>query len=715
MASAIQIVPKGQFPHVESFIYDNTEVTDIPSTEVDDTIKTIHLFRSGKGIDNKLVKKTDTSSFSDTFGKTDYKKYGQALMMPFASLGSGKTSVYCMRIMPDDATYANSALYAYYRTANVTVQEVVVDELGETVYGEDGITPETKEVQKQVFQVMFRAKSFAPSVSATTGRLTEAGGESAVHNSTELDKLVKAAVEDITATDGGEAWTGVPLVCFRSVGRGLYGNNYKWRITKNAEYEKDYERKIYTFEIMSSENGIEKIATYVGSLVTSVLNNESMLIDDVISEYDLGDYPVDIKVYEESVELIYDAYASFLSTLASTTGVELEVPDLDEFDVLFGKELNSSVNYEYFQAITPDDDLYPIADDNEGVAMGDAIGVFLNGGHDGAFGTFIDSEKKTTVNGALEKLTSEDVAGASKLGITNLKVGESTYEDLMYAKAFTGITDKAILSVRRTPADYILDANYSYSVKQILAQFAITRADALLYLDTGADYDTFSTASLFTLKKLYSGIFTDRIISLNAHMMKAEDPYTRRKVVVTPTHFIAANLPVHWAENGIQTPFAKRFARITGYAKNSIAPVIDLHEEELMDKLTNMRINYIEAIGENEFQRGIQNTAQTITSDLTEESNMHVLLWLKRNIERDVFDNLYNFANASERATFRQVEMAKYEHIIGTLVYSFDIKFDMNEWESDRQILHCYVEVVFRTLMKRGIIEIDVNRRDYTA
>ena len=39
MASTIQIVPKFQHPHVESYIYDNTRYEDIPATEVDDSIK----------------------------------------------------------------------------------------------------------------------------------------------------------------------------------------------------------------------------------------------------------------------------------------------------------------------------------------------------------------------------------------------------------------------------------------------------------------------------------------------------------------------------------------------------------------------------------------------------------------------------------------------------------------------------------------------------
>ena len=39
----------------------------------------------------------------------------------------------------------------------------------------------------------------------------------------------------------------------------------------------------------------------------------------------------------------------------------------------------------------------------------------------------------------------------------------------------------------------------------------------------------------------------------------------------------------------------------------------------------------------------------------------------------------------------------------------------MNAWEAERSIMHCYVAIQFRTLNKRTIIEIDVNKRDFTA
>ena len=715
MASTIQIVPKFQFPYVETLIYDNTEYTDTAATAVDDSYKTIHVFRSGKGVDNKVVKKTTTEDFKSVFGQTNFKKYGQPLMMPYASLGSERTSVYAMRIMPDDATYANAGVFCYYRVANATVTENEVDPEGNVVYQEDGITPKTKTVQKKMFQVFFRQETHAPEVDAVTNRITNE--TTAVHSEAEMQAFMAKGTKEIPATDGGDNWKCVPLIYFMSCGRGMYGNNYKWRVSNNTEYEKDYERTMYSFEILSDESSVEKIAAYVGSLNMTTVSGKSVLINDVIDEYDDGEYPVKIFSYEDSIDILYDAYVTFLNELAAADpATQIIVPDKNEFDILFGKYVNSKSYYENFQVVGVNNDAYPITDDANYVNIGEVSGTSLDGGNEGSFGTFI-GDSGEVINGYEEKMGRDMYIAAQRAGLTYLRYGEATVEDYYYALAFNGKLDKAILATRRVPADYLLDANYSYFTKLSFAQFAAARNDCVAYIDCGTDIHTFSTATIKRLISLYgkSTVFSNRLISINPHHIQVADPFNAKKVTVSVTYWIASALPTHWRENGFQTPFAKSFAHLSNFVKNSVEPVVDLYESEIMEELAANRFNYIEAIDENVFQRGIQNTAQSINSDLLEESNMHILTWLKRNIERDNYDNLYNFANASDRATFKQVEEAKYESIKGSIVESFDIRFDMNSWESERQILHCYVEVTFRTIMKRGIIEIDVNKREYTA
>ena len=46
----------------------------------------------------------------------------------------------------------------------------------------------------------------------------------------------------------------------------------------------------------------------------------------------------------------------------------------------------------------------------------------------------------------------------------------------------------------------------------------------------------------------------------------------------------------------------------------------------------------------------------------------------------------------------------------GTQLRSIDANFDSNSWEAERGILHLYVDMVHKDIVKTTIIEIDVNR-----
>ena len=86
---------------------------------------------------------------------------------------------------------------------------------------------------------------------------------------------------------------------------------------------------------------------------------------------------------------------------------------------------------------------------------------------------------------------------------------------------------------------------------------------------------------------------------------------------------------------------------------------------------------------------------------------------IKRIVEKDINDRLYDFTDQTIRQNFRDYEMAKFENWSSKQVQSFDIEFRMNEWEAERSILHAYISVVFRGLQKRAILEIDINKRTY--
>ena len=49
------------------------------------------------------------------------------------------------------------------------------------------------------------------------------------------------------------------------------------------------------------------------------------------------------------------------------------------------------------------------------------------------------------------------------------------------------------------------------------------------------------------------------------------------------------------------------------------------------------------------------------------------------------------------------------------MVQDLSIEFTANEWEQERMIMHCYVIVKFRDIIKRIILEINIHRPDYSG
>ena len=71
----------------------------------------------------------------------------------------------------------------------------------------------------------------------------------------------------------------------------------------------------------------------------------------------------------------------------------------------------------------------------------------------------------------------------------------------------------------------------------------------------------------------------------------------------------------------------------------------------------------------------------------------------------------YNFASAEDRARYTEDATRLLEPFKNGKVSNLEVFFDMTAWEEERSILHCYLAITYRGIAKRGIIEIDVNKR----
>lgn len=706
MAQATQIVPKFSFPYVETVINNNTVVTDSTPVEADDKVKYVFAFAGPKGIDNRWVRKSTLKSFKETYGTSNYKKYGQPMMMPLSILenNEGDADVWCMRVMPENAVSSHRVVSLFYKAD--TAEEV-------------------SKASERKFRIKFLAKA------DSTG---------AIKSKADLEAFAAKTTGDADVKTGlykdAEGYTEAPgFISFRSMGRGVYGDDYRVRISQSLLYENEYGIKMYSFEVISSQENLNTIAEYVGCLTTSSKYDTETLINDIIDDTDDGVAPVDVRVSEEAFEQVYDAYVEFvkqqyIDLQAELTDMKAQpegtytdeqfaavealisrsvleaIPDQDCFDPLFGRGIYKNAPDPFLafpEALTADidqsaDDFNSLDYTASDIVEFDSVEcVRLKNGDDGYFAKPRTVRETVYVNGVPN---TQDRTWTL----------DEEYTD-MYKKAYSGDLDRRILSPRRIEADALFDANYDLSVKNVLADLAILRNDAPLYLDTGI-IESYSASAVGTLIKDFSA-FVNPLIIKNLHHYYIKEPKTKKRVPVTITYYLANGYCKHIKTYGTHIPYVNEFCRLSGHVKDSLTPSIEQYETDLMEKFAQNRFNYFETLEDNVFQRAIQNTSDDVQSDLLEENNVATLYLAKRIVEKDLKKKMYNFTDADERQAFRKAEQSKFADWINKKVASFDIKFKMNAWEAERNILHAYIEIVFRGLQKQAILEIDINKRTF--
>lgn len=708
MASTVQIVPKHRYADVETIINDYTAVENIDNpAEADSSIKQCYAVISGYGIDNVWLKMTSRSQAEATFGKSNFRKYGQPYMQALSVLDQNNSAVWLMRVMPENATYSNVLIYVGFK----------VDSSEDYANAHD-----------RKFRIKFTYEY--------------------------LDELVsrKALLEKLNAEGGSldaEGYKIYPFMAFNSAGRGDKGNLYGIRLSQNISYEKEFGIKMYNYEILYKENGLKLVATYVGTNVTSPKYTSEIptLIDDVIDMYAKGDYPVEVSVNEEVSNLIYEEYVEFAKELHNDLEAEYaekveaynlpadvisgvvppadeeekakveelwaidaeivatatsNIPDVDEFDIIYGREIGTTdmiAGVAYPEALTDDIDItsedYDPNDYSESdnlVDFGSTAGVALVGGSNGYFD-----------NPRVEELSD----GMTKKWTFQEEV------DLCYKNAYAGVYDGKILSKSRTPITVLWDANYSYEVKAAIAALGELRDDCRVMLDAGF-IDTINKSVVNTLIRKYAG-FNHYRESVDIESYYYREPETMKKCRVTCSYYLAPQYVNHVNIYGEHIPFVKEYATVSGHIKNTVTPVVEEYMTEIKDLLHDNRFNFFECVNENVFRRSTQNTRQTNNTDLLQESNVFILYNLKRQISIDAQSQLYNFADESVRQTFCEFEKAKYASWVGEKLQSFDITFSTSKYEFENSILHLYIDIVFRGLTLHVIDEIDINKRTYTS
>ena len=503
-------------------------------------------------------------------------------------------------------------------------------------------------------------------------KFTSTIADNAITDKQSLAVDLEAFTNNIADEDG---YTTYPIFAIASTGRGVYGNNIRVRIVPDTYSDKDNEFRNYIVEVRDIDNGRKKDMYYCAFNPDAIIGSKSLYIADVINDAENDLAKIEVEVAAESLNSIYEMYKDTFKDAEGKIPKDADIVSFAEFDFIKGLT-KSGAEIEGYSIIS-----------NEDFAF-DVLGGFaLEGGTDGTF--------------AADYVPTE----------VQIAAGEPTREQAIndeYLKAFSGEIDKSILSKRRAPAELIMDAGYDKEIKDAIVALALKRYDARCIIDAGLlNSTTYAQAWAESMKT-----YDDRIISKECQHYKTKDPFTGKVIDVTITYFLSGALPTHYTVVGNQVPFVgEDYATLTGYIKNSLKPVIDADDFDVKESLYTNRVNFFECIAENTFIRGVQGTSQTVWSDLSEENNVAVMLEMKRMLEESVSKKLYNFAEPEDRIRFTESADRMFADFRGRKLRNFRVYFDMNAFEEERSILHCYLEIVFKTMAKRGIVEIDINKR----
>ena len=517
---------------------------------------------------------------------------------------------------------------------------------------EETTNPDAHEVTGKTLKIMYYAKSSNAELSALS----------------DLD-----ACCTVDSTPDEEGFTAVKLMTVGCQGKGSYGKNLRFRITSDRTSDKDNNFKNYFFGVYDNTSGmVQKEQFNVVFNSDAMYSNVSLYAEDVINDSISGSTQVKIACFDDGFKALYDAYMQ-VNPDCTLTCVE--------FDPFFGLDKNTRQALPNL-TILSDAEASPAGANESPIAVSSTEGVSLLGGSDGSLASSVDEEtRKTTL-------------------------------DNLYLQAFTGTIDPQIKSKNRFPTTFIMDANYPVNVKLALANLAIKRGDCMAMLDCGTGITTKASVKAYIDENFGSSV-NNRLITIEPYCMKVRDPYSYKAITVTSTYWLSGRYPTHIAEwNGKHRPLAgNTFGIIDGYIHDSVYPVFDEDlDSDVMDELAEAHVNFAKYNANQIVVRAMQDTKQYKQTNLSEQNNTLILLDIKRDCERLCAAYEYDFSEPTDIARFNadiEVVASKYRE---AQVRSINAYFDKSDWEAERNILHLYVEMVHKDLIRITIIEIDVNR-----
>ena len=592
------------------FVEDNTTYEET-FLSAEEPVKLLQCGVFASGRDNQLLYCENYDQFINEFGKPNYSLYGQAGYNIANALKTGYAAAYVMRVMPDDATFANVVVMATYGVGD----------------NEDG--------SGSVMNITYSFKT--------------------IENATSVDELAAEvdALRMYDPDDNGNYTN--PLFYVYQTGRGQYGNATRVRMADVTAYDdEDNTNRTYRFDVLQMGTALTRLEYAFGCFNPDLFDtttSESLYLGDLINDVENGMTKVNVGIVDATVNAMVDMYNETFETSETTSTL----------DIMFGRNMDGTTN----------NNLVIVND------LTNTDGVSLNSGFDGS------------------------------LDASNADRNEVISDCLV--KAYNGTYDKHIKSRYSTPADFMTDANFDKDVKIAMVALAMEREwDAMCYIDAGLLSTVDETIAWLEEMADYSA---NNVIK-ELHNYKIRDTeYTGKTIPVTTTYYIAGRLPHHFKTRGLNTPMVLEDARITNAVKGSFQPVIDPDEDDIKAEIYKLRGNYYETVKYNVYQRGCCITTQKTTSDRLDEFNEYILQLAVKTAVEIMRSKIYKFGEPDDRANYKALANQKLQYLLGPLVRSISVDFTMSKTDERRNIMRIVLRIVYKTVVKRGIVEIYLDPR----
>lgn len=689
-------LPSHLYPNIETRINDNSIRTYTKSTEGNCKMLAVSLTPKGKDRQIITVDK-GVDQYDDEFGVGPCSLYGQAHLNARAAASTGKATLQVLRLTAPDATYSNLFVYMHYRVCN---EDGTVDTVVTPGQDEDPSTGTAEKAKK--IQVMFTTESID---NLTDISNLESQAPSIKDVNDKINAMYNSDTDDDPTNKKYGGWTTVLFMSIAYLGRGTCGNNFSFNITNHSRADKTSAYKNYFIHVFEGSTAKEeaRVTLYPEALVGS----KSLFIENVVNDDGTGSGSnlIQLNVNQEVLPTIWQLYLEHVVGKNTTSLTERT------FDPILG--VNKSIatgrsDYNVVPAI-PGYEIVQSPDPStvSSISFNTQYGTKLGNGSDGAFSS---TDPMNTVNK------------------TEWEEKRQKAIDQAFIKAFstTDPTDRKILSRYRCPLDFVLDAGFSTEVKTALAKFTTFRAqDFRTYFDFGTDID--SLTDPYTEAATYTDIISDYTMSIDAYYGKIQDPYNKKVIRVTSTYNLAMALPLHWDKyGGKHIPYAgPKYAVIDAYLKNSIYPVYDDSiDQDILDKLVDVHVNYAAIDPKGNVVRATQTSRYNgldsdvafsasedyTVSNLSEENNVLIALDIKKDVEKLVCTYEYNFNEISEISSFNRDLKTLTNRYAAAQVHSITAKFERSTEEAELGVLHLYIAVENKPLIKYIQVDIDINR-----